>query len=186
MSDINLRSYADVQDVEDHGPYPLVGNPAIHSDTLKFSNVQRGTVSYGEIWGGKEDCIDFNRGCQHITVWRTKLKSQGEYCCTIKDSSDISLVDVTVTGHGKVVDMDLGNWSDQGSDITRNVLLEQVRAEDDQPVVVRVLWAEPPTVIGGNVVVRGILPFTGTGKLNLAIVWLWRLGRKYKLWGTKA
>jgi hypothetical protein len=69
---------------------------------------------------------------------------------TIKDSRYVLLMDVIIHAHGKETDIDLGNWTDTGTSVTRGVVLMNVTSEDGRPVKVRVGHAEWPTIIDGN------------------------------------
>ena len=154
MADKNYYSIADQSDV-------IIGdtifpngdvNPLEYSDIVKLSYATNITIKGCTIHGGKEDCIDMNRYCDNILVEDTYLESNGSYCMTIKGGTkNVVIKNVTITNHGRETDIDLGNWSDQSSELTTKITLENVCSEDGSPVRVRVLWADKPTVIGGNV-----------------------------------
>jgi len=154
MADKNYYSIADQNDV-------LIGNtifpsgevnPLDYSDIVKLSHATNITIKDCTIHGGREDCIDMNRDCDNILIENSFLESNGNYCMTIKGGTkNVTIKNVTITSHGKETDIDLGNWSDQSSELTTNITLENVVSEDGLPVRVRVLWADKPTVIGGNV-----------------------------------
>ena len=118
--DINLFSY--------HGAYfscqsyamtDTVGGlvqPPTHQDTLKFSGrLTQFTGRFGVVYGGTEDCADFNDGCRNVDVHADEWHPQGQYGFTIKGGSHNITVSGKLVGHGKTVDVDLGNWSDQSN-----------------------------------------------------------------------
>jgi hypothetical protein len=155
MADINYESYAN-QDgviVEDREVSPE--NPLQFSDVLKFSNCTNFRVSRARIMGGKEDCIDINRG-QRGLIEETTLVPIGNFAMTIKGGFEsLHLRDVVLIRQGKEVSIDLGNWSDQAPwKMTKGVVLQGVISQDGQPVTCRVMWAQKPKVIGGNVKVK--------------------------------
>lgn len=153
MPDINTVSYASENGVVISD---LIFNPNPgDSDTLKFSNCTNFTVERCEIVGGKEDCIDMNRGSLGY-VTNCNLRPTGNFAMTIKGGfKDLVLENIILDSHGKEVDIDLGNWSCQGKWAwTSGIILKNVTAADGKPVIVRVLWASSPKVIGGNVKVK--------------------------------
>ena len=159
MADVNYFSIADRDGVEVLScTLPGVNeNPLNYSDILKLSKATNIVVKDCHIIGGKEDCIDMNRYCENILVEDTTVTSNGNYCFTIKGGTkNVTLRNVVIEKHGKWYDIDLGNWSDQSNELTTNVVLDNVTSADGKPVKVRVLWADVPTVIGGNVKVTVI------------------------------
>ena len=159
MADKNYYSIADQDSVvlvNETLPY---GGVAVddYNDILKLSHATNTQILSSMIYGGTEDCIDMNRYCENILVQDTRLHPFGSYCCTIKGGTkNVILKNIVLGGHGKETDIDLGNWSDQSSELTTNITLDNVTCYDGSPVRVRVLWADPPTVIGGNVKVTVI------------------------------
>lgn len=175
MADKNYYSIADQSDVIIGGAVFPNGevNPLDYSDIVKLSNASNITLKDCTIHGGKEDCIDMNRNCNSVIIENTFLESNGNYCITIKGGTkNVTIKNVTITNHGKETDIDLGNWSDQSSELTTNITLDNVVSEDGFPVKVRVLWADKPTVIGGNVKVT-VIP--------KCLVKVYRFLRKLKL-----
>lgn len=170
--DKNYRSYADAVRirVEDEVIYPP---DHTYADALKLSNVSNAEIKGCHIYGGKEDCIDINRGCQLISISKCDLIPAGKYAVTIKGGSRVvCLSDVIIHDHGAETDIDIGNWSDQSAELTTGVYLNNVTMVDGSPVRCRVLWGEAPTVAGGNVKVT-VVP--------RVLVWAWRWLRKLKI-----
>lgn len=143
-------------------PAPIVLNPIDLSldvsplgfhDTVHISHGVNISILNSVIPGGTEDCVDLNNNCENINIVDTQVAPGGEYGFTIKGGTHhVSLVNVVFQTHGKTVDIDLGNWSDQNTkDKTKDIALHNVTSSDGKPVRVRVLWADKPTVIGGNV-----------------------------------
>ena len=150
--DNNWRSYANVSGVQIIAEEIKAPDDFVGSDTIHFSNVQGANVAYSIIYGLKEDCIDIQNKTRDVIVQKCDLYPTGQYGLTIKGgSSNIELSDNTFFSHGSVYDIDLGNWSDQSMDKTTGVILRNLTAHDGKPVRVRVLWADRPIVVGGNV-----------------------------------
>lgn len=174
MADHNYRSYADVRGVNVEGitlPEKGVDNLA-YSDVLKLSRAQDVVVRNCYIYGGVEDCIDMNRYCENVLIENCTLYPAGKYAMTIKGgSSGIVLRNIVIDGHAGEVDIDLGNWSDQSMEQSRAICLDNVTRADGTPVTVRVLWAEKPIVVGGNVNVVVIPKF-------IARIYRWLRARK--------
>ena len=123
-----------------------------YSDSLKLSKATDVLVKSCSITGGSEDCIDMNRYCSDITVSDCILKPCGKYGITIKGGTTrVTLKNLLFMTHGKETDIDLGNWSDQSAEPVSSVVLENITSLDGKPVRVRVLWAQKPKVLGGNV-----------------------------------
>lgn len=100
----------------------------------------------------REDGVDVMRFSRHIAFLNARVAAGAKYAFTIKGgSADILLRNVTITRPGKHVDIDLGNYSHNADGETLRVTLDNVRREDSKPVRVRVGWAEPPKIVGGNV-----------------------------------
>jgi hypothetical protein len=147
--DHNFESYASETDVRIIGPRLIDGQG--YDDALKFSNCSGVLIEGIEILGGREDCIDINRGGL-IAMRNVTLNPKGKYGVTIKGGAEVvTMKSVVFCSHGSEVDIDLGNWSDQSGERTRGVTLENVFSSDGRPVVVRVLHADRPLVRGGNV-----------------------------------
>jgi hypothetical protein len=173
MADYNYRSYADCSDVLIDGERIKPDNCLDYDDVLKFSNVKYAVVTKSDVWGGKEDCIDMNRNCSDICINDSYLFPRGKYGMTIKGGTkNVTLRNVTFLGHGKEADIDIGNWSDQSQEKTTNIKLIDVIASDGKPVRVRVLWGDPPEVVGGNVKIVIVSP---------VLVKIYRFLRKHRL-----
>ncbi len=139
--------------VLDHLDFSTDVDPLAYHDTIHVSHGVNVAILNSEIPGGTEDCVDLNNNSANISVISCGVHPNGEYGFTIKGGThDVKLHDVIFRSHGKTVDIDLGNWSDQNTkDKTKRVTLENLTSTDGSPVRVRVLWADKPTVIGGNV-----------------------------------
>lgn len=159
MADVNYYSISNQAYVKVEGiKFPSIDINALdYDDILKISRSNNVVIKKCNIFGGREDCVDMNNYCSNILIEDVKVHSGGKYCFTIKGGSrDITLKDIVVEGHGKEVDIDIGNWSDQSSELTTNVILENVTSLNGTPVTVRVLWADKPTIIGGNIKLKVI------------------------------
>ena len=176
MADKNYYSIADQSDIViGNIEFPDKGiNSQDYSDILKLSHASNITVKDCIITGGKEDCIDMNRMCENVLIEDTHLFSGGSYCVTIKGGTkNVTLKNVTIDGHGKETDIDLGNWSDQSSELTTGIVLDNVQSKTGMPVRVRVLWANKPTITGGSNVDVTVVP--------KFLVLIYRFLRKLKL-----
>jgi hypothetical protein len=156
--DNNYRSFSDQKDIKivaEHIEPPQDGH---WDDTLKFSHCEGVNVSFSHIYGGSEDAIDMNRECRDVTIYRCNIFTRGAYGVTIKGGTNIVWLQNCIF-HGEPksgYDIDLGNWSDQSDGMTIDVGLEEVTHVTGRPVRVRVLWANRPIIVGGNVKVTRI------------------------------
>jgi hypothetical protein len=103
------------------------------ADMLKFSGVRGLTVIVKCVLpGGYEDCADFNNGCWDVIVRAWGYVANGKYVATIKGRSrNITMRGMILRG-GRVADVGLGNWSDQSSGRTEDIVLDLPR-EDGKP-----------------------------------------------------
>lgn len=131
------------------------------ADTLKFSGVRGLTVIVrGVVPGGTEDCIDFNNECEDLVIEALEgLQPQGKYAITGKGGSRRVTIIGPILGPAEVVEIDLGNWSDQSRLRTREIVLTTPAAGWAGPVRWRRLNATTPTLQGGRYRrVRGSVP----------------------------
>lgn len=151
MADNNLLSY--------NGPHDnnraVVLNETVYGegydDAIKLTTkLENFDLEAGIVEGGSEDVVDINNESHHIDVSIAGWKSNGQYNATIKGGShDIRLNGLIIT-HGKKVDVDLGNWSDQSDKKTYNIELA-LRSIGGRKIKVRVLKADKPTFINSDV-----------------------------------
>lgn len=178
--DINLYAFgpehaSTVQRFEDAGSDH---DAATYSDTLKFSNTHDVTATvHGELAGGKEDCVDMNRA-HDCTVFAERWHPRGLFLATIKGGTTDYYLSGEVVAHGKEVDVDLGNWSDQSSAKTGAGMLD-LRSHDGSPIVIRVLNAERPHLEPSSGPYRYAFPSPNLGGfLHKTIVLGWLLLRR--------
>lgn len=157
MADNNYYSIADQTNVEVVA-FANPSNPLLYDDILKLSKATVIHIHESVIQGGKEDAIDMNRNCEDVIVEDVEVHPNGSYGMTIKGGTKrVTLRNVMFTGRAKSYEIDLGNWSDQDkTHKTTEVTLDNVFHVDGNPVRVRVLYADAPTVLGGNVKVTTI------------------------------
>lgn len=117
-----------------------------HADALKVSNASNGVIYAGAIVGGYEDCVDLNNHCSDVTIIADLWEPKGDYLATIKGGSNHIQLHGIVRGHGKVVDIDIGNISDQSDDLTTMVMLN-LKHEAGEPITIRVLGGDKPVLI---------------------------------------
>lgn len=123
-----------------------------YSDAVKCSNVKDVFIKECVIIGGKEDVLDCNRYSENISLFQCMLVPTGLFVATIKGGSkNVSFVDCSIDGHGKEVDIDLGNWSDQSEEKATGVLISNCNTMDGSPIRVRVLNADKPVILNCNI-----------------------------------
>jgi hypothetical protein len=154
-ADKNFESHASENGtVIENRIIPTVGtNPLDYSDILKFSNCTDILVDNCEIKGGKEDCIDIVRGVNY-TIKNSDLYPVHNGI-TIKGSVDsVNLNNIVFKTHGKDCDIELGQYDNYwyvGRQPTRNILIHNIKSEDEKPVVIKIWDACTPAVENSNV-----------------------------------
>lgn len=117
------------------------------SDTLHFSAVRRLTVHVrGRLVGGDEDCSDVNNHCEEVYVYADEWWPRGRYLATVKGHSQGTTLSGRVMGHGRVVDIDIGNASDQSQLPTGPVYLN-LTPGDNRPISYRVIYGHRPVFL---------------------------------------
>lgn len=144
--DTNLRSFYGLMNETFNIEEDLVADPKIHSDALKVSACRNLAVAvHGTIYGGKEDCVDINNKCEGAHVYANLMVPQGRYVATIKGGSNGVWLSGQIRGHGKEVDIDIGNVSDQSDNLTRKVYLDLTHEDGpDEPITVRCIGGPRP------------------------------------------
>lgn len=149
------------------------------ADVLKFSGVQRlRVVVHGELPGGTEDCIDVNNDCREIDVHCLHgMRPAGQYAITIKGGSRGVRVDGAILAPARVVEVDLGNHSDQSPDRTTEVTLGLIPLYPGK-VRWRRLNANTPTLIRPELFSRA---FRLRGWFRDLFAWAYALGKRLGL-----
>jgi hypothetical protein len=120
------------------------------ADTLKFtSRLTNFTVYLNTVYGGREDCVDVNNHSENLHIYAKLWVPQGKYLATIKGGSKFITLGGKVRGHGKEVDVDIGNISDQSTKPTGPVYLNLTH-EKGEPITVRVLNGEKPKFLNAQ------------------------------------
>jgi hypothetical protein len=145
--DKNFLSYAGVQvgRVFYDDLIPPTNFPS-WSDTLKFSNAFDGEFTAARIYGGDEDCVDFNNASRNLKVHADVWKSGGANVITIKGGCDGITVSGTIIKHGSVIDVDLDNYSDQNHSASKNIILD-LATEDGSSITWRSLKGTHPKIV---------------------------------------
>lgn len=145
--DNNLLSYYD-KDSHQTVTHERIGHgDGGFDDALKITSRCTGlNVHAKAILGGVEDALDVNNHATAIKVIADRWYAFGRYIATIKGGASDIFLWGSIVMPGKVVDVDLGNWSDQSQEKTTNVRLHLSRA-DGTPVTVRVLHADKPELL---------------------------------------
>lgn len=132
--DINDISFADNPNVGLRVFGILTPTSSEISDKLKSSNSHNGSIFADEVVGGKEDCADVNNESSNLFFSSKSWNSGGLYIFTVKGgSSNISyagFIDI----HGKIVDLDIDNYSDQKHRPSKNIDCTQLRTRDGSPI----------------------------------------------------
>ena len=109
--DINLYSFGHEHSTQDVH-YTTCGEITIPrwSDTIKITdNINKFSFYADKVFGGKEDVVDINNGADGTCVFINEWHPQGKYVATIKGGSKNTYLWGNVMGHGKEVDIDIGN-----------------------------------------------------------------------------
>jgi len=131
-----------------------------YADILKFSNQQGFTLMGCQVDQGREDSVDMNRFCREITLdGHFGLGGGGDQVITIKGGCDT----IWVTGVAYGNRIEIGNWSDQTYDKSRNIVLN-LSAANEQPIKVSVGRAE-------NVSCQGDCKKDMFGSLTITVYW---------------
>jgi hypothetical protein len=144
-------------------------------DTIKLSGVKDFDLEiFGEVWGGKEDCVDVNNKCCDCTISASDgYRPSGRYAFTVKgDSSGIRLVGEMLS-HGTTVDVALGEHSDQARGITTDVRLDLFSRKG--PITYWIFNATDPTLEGKG---PWKSKFDMPGFFRAPFAWLWRMLKK--------
>jgi len=141
--DVNLYSIANNPSVGAVVLGNLWADPTVHADAFKLTNSRHGLIHLGHVKGGYEDCLDVNNHAENITIEADLWQPQGNYLATIKGGSRDVTLRGKVRGHGRIVDIDLGNVSDQSDDVTGPIALH-LKHELGEPITVRVLGSQAP------------------------------------------
>lgn len=159
----------------------IVGHEIYWADTLKFSTgLADCNVQAGRVYGGKEDCADFNNKCHNIQLKADSFHSGGKYVTTIKGGCTGIDIRGEIECGGSEVDHDYGNWSDQSNAKTTGNILGTWKA-DGSPVTVRCLNADKPMVVPGTGPYRYLFPRPDAFYHGI-VVWLFLTTRRLKLW----
>lgn len=148
MSDKNYLSFANEPNLGTRVLNTLVPDPSFApwSDTLKFSDAHNGTVILSKIQGGLEDCMDANNGSSGLIVHADEWHSGGSQVITIKGGCEDFEISGLIATKGKVVDVDIDNYSDQSHAPSRNIRLN-LKTNNGSPVVWRSLMGCKPTIL---------------------------------------
>jgi hypothetical protein len=156
--DTNYRSYADLEDVRipDYTRFDPTDeglDPRDYADVLKFSHAERVAGVNLTVVGGKENAIDMNRRCRDIFLSDVTLCGGDQSSVVIKGATEnVILRRFTYFVSKKAwCEVLIGDWSDQSTEPSRNIVLDDHYRKDGKPVRVVVGRAEWPYVVGGNV-----------------------------------
>lgn len=145
------------------------------TDCLKFtSHLQDFTGFFPNVRGGLEDCADLNNEVNNVRLKAASWQSGGKFCFTIKGGASNVTIEGPITNHGKEVDVDLGNWSDQSKKKTTGVYLN-LTTPDHSPIIVRVLQADEPTFAPGSGPYKYAFP-SPKNPLHGFFVWCFKTG----------
>lgn len=148
MSDYNKVSlYGKFNETFDYG---VIGfdEGEVGSDALKISACRNIAVTAHRVVGGKEDAIDINNHCEDVWVAAGEIVPKGDYAITVKGGSKGIIIHGVIVGHGKVVDVDIGNVADQSDNLTGPVKLCLWHDDGtDEPITVRCIGGPRPILM---------------------------------------
>jgi len=117
------------------------------ADTLKFTDkLQDLQIETGGVFGGDEDCADFNNECSNIRLHAESFVSGGKYVATVKGGCTGIDIRGRIDHGGSEVDIDYGNNSEQSRRKTTGNILGCWKP-DGSPVTVRCLIADKPMFV---------------------------------------
>jgi hypothetical protein len=135
MSDKNYKSYEFLgnQVIEHFTLEP--DSPLDYDDVMKVYMCNNCLFRDGDVDGGREDCIDVGRESSNNIFRELRLNPNGSYVFTIKGGSHNNYFEnIMLHGHGKVVDIEVGNWSTYNYDLSTNTLFDGIYALDERPI----------------------------------------------------
>lgn len=150
------------------------------AEALKCSNGAYGSITVTNlVVGGYEDVLDVNRG-KFCRFYLPEVVSTGRTIATIKGEFNCIFVEVRkIASHGKEVDFDIGNHSDQSPKVYsqrgKNCTI-QVKEAVGNYVTVRVLNADLPTInVAPGIKIKYLFPWPWLGPLRWVFVagWEW-------------
>ena len=157
-TDRNYLSYADRDGVvlEDTSIDPEldgINSRLAFDDILKLSHATNFTGRRLSVYGGSENALDMNRGCENVLIEDSHLSGGAQCSMVIKGGCrNITLRDVILHDPAESsYDIELGGWSDQSQDQTEGITLDHVARADGAPVRVVLGNAAMPRIIGSNV-----------------------------------
>lgn len=155
--DVNLFSVTSEHDCSAVMPGDLIADPRIYDDALKVSGAKDVDITVHRASGGREDVVDVNNKAEAVMIQIDEAVVAGKYLATIKGGSDGVYLSIgrVITVPGKRPVIEVGNWSDQSNEKTKNVTV--VIYDSDQPILVRVLNGFRPWLCG-NVEYRYLFP----------------------------
>lgn len=145
--------------------------PGTWDDSLKLSGCLNLTVNAVVVEGGAEDVLDVNRQCVNCTVNIADAYPRGNFVSTQKGQSDKITVNITRQhGHGKEVDHDYGNHSDQGNGYTKGCTLSAKEVTGEIITVRTLRYAGKPTLQGGPF--KFVFPWPSPKWLHDLVIWV--------------
>lgn len=158
MAEKNLVSYAGLSGVILIGE-TIDASVGGYADALKFSDCTDCSVVACTITGGAEDALDINRGTR-FRFDRCRFNSGGRYAATVKGGASEITFEHCIFTAGREVDIDLGNWSDQAKPPAKTTGVRFINCfrDDGQPLRIRCLWADRPSIEATNATVSRVHP----------------------------
>jgi len=147
------------------------------SEAIKCTSyLENFTGIFGRVVGGYEDCADINNHSKNIHLKADLWVPTGKFGFTVKGESSGVTLEGPLKNHGTEVDVDFGNWSDQGNGYTFDNTLN-LWMLDGSKVRVRCLAGYKPTIVPGSGPYEYIFPKPNTWYHNIA-VWFFQVGFK--------
>ncbi len=158
------------------------------AEALKCSNGSSGSITVtGVSIGGYEDVIDVNRG-NSCSFYLNRAEATGRTIATVKgEFNSIFIFINNLAKHGKEVDFDIGNHSDQSPKVYsqrgKNCKIYVNEAAGNY-ITVRVLNADLPEIkVGPNIKIKYLFPWPWLGPFRWVFVagWEWVVRPVYNL-----
>ena len=155
MSDFNYRSYWQEEGIRISGeqiPEPPV-NPMAYDDVLKFSNCINSVVDNSALTGGREDCIDANRG-EGLLIQDCELYPKGKNGVTVKGGFRTWIIKKCYfRAHGSECDVEVGQFSMYDKftfrkSRTTGGAVTECSAPGDTRIIIKVWNADVPSTMG--------------------------------------
>jgi hypothetical protein len=152
MADKNYKSYELLGGIAVRDVVLRPENPADWNDTMKVWKCWGTYFERFEVLGSTEDCVDVGQASSFCTFDKFVVEPTGKYGFTIKGGSDHNnFFNITFRGHGRDVDIEIGNWHSFNFDRSKHNFFNRVKAVDGRPVTYCYRLGCKPTFFASDV-----------------------------------